>query len=415
MPLTTDKNIVIGFSESFPTYVEGTSSPITVTLVDIDGSTTDITSDPNTTIFALDDNIVFDDVNKILYFNREGSGVLKAVYVNPTNHTFSTTQKFVVHRTFFKDNYMDYFISTFEKQKLSKNKKLKIMMDTFMELLDILYAYNKDAKVLKSFTGVKSDFLDLLGQNIGFERIDYDAIDTPEEEAANRVYRQLLENVFDLLNIRGTNLSYELFFNALGYDIDLQEFWYDDESNLIEIDPVDDSLSTFYRYNTLGIGLDSPPYPRPDPRRFVNTNDVFRNNKSNYVRPIISSLNTNIAPPPSSFTARKRKVIRDYLEYLRPSHVQYIQELVSASLVNPSETLEQPDDELFISYLLYSIELVVEEIDYLDEIFSSSVPGSVNEEYSFKKRWDTGLKWDIEGHKWDDKQFLYDFFTVSPA
>lgn len=413
MALSEDQKIQINFNEDFATYLEGTNTPITVTLFKIDGSTSDITLNVNTSIFTLDDNIYFDQTTKTLYFKNEGTAVLKAIYTNSFNETYVATQKFVVYKTFFKDNYNNYLVSTFEKLKLAKNKKLKIMMDTMMEMLDILYAYNIDAKLLSSFSGVKSEFLDLLGQNVGFERIDYESVNTSDEDTANKVYKELLANIFELINIRGTNLSYELFFNALGYNIKLEEFWYNDQSNLIEINPTDDSLSSYYRYDTNGINLDSPPFPNKDPRRFINTQDVFVNNKSNYVRPILTSSNTNIAPTPSSFTIRKRNVIKKYLEYLRPSHVQYIQELIAASLTPIAEIITAPEDELFLQYILIDVLIGAEDVDNLLENFSTSTPSFLSEEYSFKKKWDTGLKWD-SGHKWDDKQFLAEVFAATP-
>lgn len=414
MALSEDKQIVISYGADFPTFTVNSSANITINLYKIDNTIIDITNDVNTSIFTLDDSIVFDNTTKILHFNKEGTGVLKAIYTNSFGETYSAEQKFVIYSTFFKDNYLNYFVSSFEKLKLSKNKKLRIMMDTMMEMLDILHAYNIESKLLNSFTGVKSEFLDLLGQNVGFERIDYESVNTSDEDAANRVYREILANIFDLLNIRGTDLAYNLFFNAIGYDITLQEFWYNDKSDLIEINPYDDTLSSFYRYDTNGVNLDSPPFPNKDPRRFVSNDNVFVNNKTNYVRPILSSINLDIAPTPSSFTVRKRNVIKEYLEYLRPSHVQYIQELISASVTPIPEELDVILGDDFLSYLLQDILVGNEVLDFIQEYFSQSKPIVYDEEFSFKKKWDTGFKWD-DLNKWDDKQFLNESFAVVPA
>lgn len=414
MALSEDKQIIISYGADFPTFTISSSTSVIINLLKIDNTSIDVTNDVNTSIFTLDDNIVFDNATKILHFNKEGAGSLKAIYTNSFGETYSVEQKFVIYSTFFKDNYLNYFVSSFEKLKLSKNKKLKIMMDTMMEMLDILYAYNIESKLLNSFTGVKSDFLDLLGQNVGFERIDYENVNTSEEDSANKVYREILSNIFDLLNIRGTDLAYNLFFNAIGYNITLQEFWYNDKSDLIEINPYDDTLSSFYRYDTNGVNLDSPPFANKDPRRFVNNDNVFVNNKTNYVRPILSSINLDIAPTPSTFTVRKRNVIKEYLEYLRPSHVQYIQELIGATITQIPETLDVVFGDDFLSYLLQNIMVGNEVIDFIQEYFSQSKPIVYNEEYSFKKKWDTGFKWDA-GNKWDDKQFFNESFAVTPA
>jgi hypothetical protein len=42
--------------------------------------------------------------------------------------------------------------------------------------------------------------------------------------------------MFDLISVRGTKLTYELFFNALGYITTFEEFWYDNDGNLIGVE-----------------------------------------------------------------------------------------------------------------------------------------------------------------------------------
>ena len=81
--------------------------------------------------------------------------------------------------------------------------------------------------------------------------------------------------------MRGTQLAYEIFFRALGYFIELQEFWYDVDGNLIEINPTDESKSTFFAYNTYGELIDPIPYPRRDPRYFFGAQD---NSKENLIK-----------------------------------------------------------------------------------------------------------------------------------
>lgn len=409
-----DVSIEIVHDSDFSTYKIGTNTDIFVNLVKVNGNKIDITNNVNTKIFALDDSIFFDDVTKNLLFKEEGSGILKAVYTNSFGEVFTAQVKFIAYDTFYRDNYIDHLVSTFEKGKLQKNVRLKVFMDTLMEIVDIFYAYNKDIQVISCFSDVKSEFLDILGQSVGFERIDYESVNTADEPTANKVYRELLANVFDLLNIRGTYLSYQLFFNALGYDIELQEFWYNENSELIEVNPYDDAASTYYRYDTNGILLDSPPIPNPDPRQYANTNNVFINNKSNYIRPILTSINTQIAPSPGSFTSRKRQIIRQYLEYLRPVHIQYIQELVNASVNVESVDFIDEAMEFFATYDFFEVIVATEILWSMSESFNASPGRPFNETLAFNKKWDTGIKWD-DDHIWDDSNLFLETFAVANA
>ena len=213
----------------------------------------------NLNLFSLDPNNFYilpnssteqnnNDIIKILA-RQEGSGIIKASY-KYLDETFYYSHQFVCHDSFFKDNYLSYLFPTIDAQNISKNPFVKSIFDTLMEMIDILYAYNQDLRIIPSFTEGKSKFISLMAQNVGFERIDFTEFNTKYEYVNDETFREVIANMFDLLSIRGTKLAYELFFNALGYNTTIQEFWYDSDGNLIEINTDDESKSTFYAYTT---------------------------------------------------------------------------------------------------------------------------------------------------------------------
>ena len=437
----------------------------------------DITSyyyDTNKTlnVFSLDPNNFYvippnpqqnnNNTIKILA-KQEGSGIIKASF-RYLEETFYYSHQFICHDSFFKDNYLTYLFPAIDAQNISKNPFVKSIFDTLMEMIDILYAYNQDLRIIPSFTEGKSKFISLLAQNVGFERIDFTQFNTKYEYVNDETFREVIANMFDLLSIRGTKLAYELFFNALGYNTTIQEFWYDNDGNLIEINPDNESLSTFYAYNTDG-SLISPAIPRIDPRKnnvFLSNDyneissdyirlidettgeiyyqqkgdvklskktnsyeqNVFKNNKSNYIRIIFdSSINDNFFEKPENFSVEKKLIIKRYLDFLRPSHIQYILETFSIIFGGESNSdeinvLSDEDDELYDFLVGTLIELnksigsenLLLDVNIVDLILDTdglNIGDGIfqEEEFSFNNRWDFILKFDQQ-EKYDYKDIL---------
>ena len=417
-------------------------------------------------LFSLDPNNFYilppdpeepnNEIIKILA-KQEGSGIIKASF-RYLGENFYYSHQFVCHDSFFKNNYLTYLFPTIDAQNISKNPFVKSIFDTLMEMIDILYAYNEDLRIIPSFTEGKSKFISLLSQNAGFERIDFTEFNTKYEYVNDETFREVIANMFDLLSIRGTKLAYELFFNALGYNTTIQEFWYDSDGNLIEINPDDESLSTYYAYQIDGT-LISPAIPRLDPRkdniflsndynsidsnyiRLIDQNtgeiyyqpkgdvkitqkinsyehEVFKSNKSNYIRVIFdSSINDNFFEKPENFSVEKKIIIKRYLDFLRPSHIQYILETFGIDLNGSSNVDEinvlQNEDPIYdflagtlkeFNNLQGSQDLLLD-VNIVDLIldqdinnvgFNIGIEIPQNEEFSFNNRWDFILKFDQE-------------------
>ena len=433
--------------------------------------------DKTLSVFSLDPNNFYilpddhqDDHQKIkILAQQEGSGILKTSY-RYLEENFYFSQQFICHDSFFKDNYLTYLFPTIDSQNISGNPFVKSIFDTLMEMIDILYAYNEDLKVIPSFTEGKSKFISLLSQNVGFERIDFTQFNTKYEYVNNETFREVVANMFDLLSIRGTKLAYELFFNALGYNTTIQEFWYDSDGNLIEINPDNELLSTYYAYTTSGT-LISPALPRQDPRKnnvFLSNDynnidnnyirisdqngdvyyqpkedvkitqktnsyeqDIFKNNKSNYIRVVFdSAINNNFFERPQDFSIEKKLIIKRYLDFLRPSHIQYILETFSINFGDSSITTdeidvldnEDPNYDFLVGILeeLTNSNEILEDINIVDLILNANDDESFNignvifqnEEFSFSNRWDFLLKYDQE-ELYDYKDILNEELYVN--
>lgn len=279
-----------------------------VFLIDIEDEEIEVTHSNYLSFYSLDDDnlFLFDKIDNqpfTVLFRKEGTGFIKAVYNDGINSIIIDTRNFICYTSFFKENYLDHMVGDFNKEKILANQKTKAVFDTFMEMMDVLYAYNQDLKEISSFDNTKSDFLDILSQNVGFLRVDTLAKNTAEEDKDDYVFRELLKNMVDLLSIRGTKAAYELFFGAIGYNISLNEFWYDENGDLVEIDAYDQFGSTYIGYNVDGSLKNNIVQKQNDPRKNVpkqeryifhieenNNGDVIRSYEMPFEMPIIDNV-----------------------------------------------------------------------------------------------------------------------------
>lgn len=453
--------------KDFNNYLKDEKINISVIADTSDVGSVNITNYEKLNIFSLDqDNFYLlpnsNDGTKVQFLAKsEGSGIIKASFTY-NSENFFTSKQFLCHGSFFKDNYLKYLMPSLDSSNINNNPFLKSIFDTLMEMLDILYAYNEDLRIISNFKYGKSKFISLLAQNVGFERIDFTQFNSQFEFSNNETFKEIISNMFDLLSVRGTRLAYELFFNALGYNITLQEFWYDNDGNLIEINSEDETRSTFLAYDKSGGLLDNPPVPRKDPRknnpflssdnnefpssyiRVLNENgtvsfqknvdisiikksntltqNIFKNNKSNYLRVIINnSINDDFFEIPTNFSLEKRKIIKTYLEFLRPSHIQYIIETLGGKIAEDELNLFDFENPQNIEDLIFS-QLFQFKDPLLDQDFLTIISNDqmlflvgqikkIVEEFSFRDKWDTEIRYDRK-YIFDYKNYLLEEFEV---
>jgi hypothetical protein len=323
------------FKDELNYYELNTTKQLIVNLYHDNGDVVDCTEACLVELF--DSNITYNSETREFTFQGEGTAKVKVLLLdNATNTYFHEQIDVLIYDSFFRTNYLDSFFSEYDSKLIRANEKLKIIMDALMQYLDILYAYKKDIQNLTDARNVKSKYLSLLGQTFGFEKIDFTNENSANEASVEFLYREILVNLFDILNIRGTKLSYELFFNALGFDIKLEEFWFNSDGNLVQIDVVEDDTgdvnSTYLTYDTSGAPVLIGPEINKDPRKYNTANNAYNiANKSNYVRPIITNKIDNVGQL-ANFNIERKKIIKKYLEFLRPQHIQYLTTVITANL-----------------------------------------------------------------------------------
>lgn len=307
----------------------------------VTNSTTKVNVTSSATVFSKDTTMRYE--NGKLYPLREGSALLQAVY-----NGYSVTQEFVIHDTFFKDNYEMHFITEFDRVNMQTNTLLKIMLDTLFEFFDIGFAYVKDIEGIKNPLKVKAKYLRSLFANFGFPNYDYEHEETEFALFSQETYRNLLNKLLDILEIRGTTAAYELFFGALGYEVDILEFWFDGDENLVEINTTTPENTTFRKYDIFGRSLDEQYQTYEDPRPYVGTSGIqTKYNKSRYIRVLYTKsdvLHTNYS--------KSLKLIRKYLEYLKPLHLEYLVEMISIEADEDGEEYGDYKEQLNISYVI---------------------------------------------------------------
>ena len=242
-------------------------------------------------------------------------------------------------------------------------------------------------------------FLNNIGQNLGFDRFDVYNQDTEFEFVSNFLYRELLKNLINLLNISGTRRSYELFFSALGYDIQLLEYWWDSDGNLVEKNYLDDgrqfpgnTRSTFRKYTSDGVYLNQIS---KDPVRFNTPQNNYNiAQKSNFVQPIISK-KPGFA---GSYTLENRQLIRFYLNFLKPIHIKYFSEiLVQDEIIDTLFGFTEifpgslPLDQVNFTDILNEDFLM--DMDDSDPLFSVNQATNYNDELGNRVKWNSGYKW----------------------
>lgn len=140
--------------------------------------------------------------------------VERAVYWQ-TMYTF----KYSTVKIFFRTNWQK-FLPDYDALQIESNEKTKLFQEAFMR------EYDRFAKIIDEIynvvdvDNVPEEYLNYLAQAIGYEREDSSLLN-------NSSFRELIKNIIEVYKIKGTNYSFELFFNFLGYEATLKEYWFD--------------------------------------------------------------------------------------------------------------------------------------------------------------------------------------------
>lgn len=130
------------------------------------------------------------------------------------------TFKYSTIKHFFQDNFTKFLPSP-DASAITNNEKMKLFQIAFMKEYDRFADIIDRVYDIVDIDKIDNEYLSYLMQLLGYEKGDdggllgYDS------------FRQLAKNIIEVYKMKGTNYSFELFFNFLGFEINLKEFWFD--------------------------------------------------------------------------------------------------------------------------------------------------------------------------------------------
>ena len=129
------------------------------------------------------------------------------------------TFKYSSVKTFFFDNWKK-FTPDFDALNILKAEQTNLLQESFMKEYDRFSQVIDEIYNIQDIDRVPNQYLSYIAQLVGYERGDsvflFDAS-----------FRELVKNIIEIYKIKGTNFSFELFFNFLGFQVEISEFWFD--------------------------------------------------------------------------------------------------------------------------------------------------------------------------------------------
>jgi len=129
------------------------------------------------------------------------------------------TYKYSSIKHFFQDNFTKFLPSP-DASAINTNEKMKIFQTSFMKEYDRFADIIDNIYNITDVDKVDNTYLAYLIQILGYEKGD-------DTLLSNDSFRELAKNIIEIYKMKGTNYSFELFFNFLGFNISLKEFWFD--------------------------------------------------------------------------------------------------------------------------------------------------------------------------------------------
>ncbi|MCF7951179.1 MAG: phage tail protein [Spirochaetaceae bacterium] len=127
--------------------------------------------------------------------------------------------KYSTVKIFFRQNYSK-FMPDYDFTVINSEKKMKLFTEAFMREYDRFANIIDEIYNIVDVDKAPEQYLNYLAQAVGYEREDSNLLN-------NVSFRELIKNIVEVYKIKGTNYSFELFFNFLGFKVDLKEYWFD--------------------------------------------------------------------------------------------------------------------------------------------------------------------------------------------
>lgn len=137
------------------------------------------------------------------------------------------TYKYFNEEQFFFNNLLNRFVPDYDGQVVSSTSYLKTYFDGLGILLDTLDQKIEDLYTLGDIDTVDEKYLQHIAQLLGYQKEDF--------SIQNISFRELIKNLIDIYQTKGTEYSFELFFKLLGFDVEVREYYWDRDAQNPEI------------------------------------------------------------------------------------------------------------------------------------------------------------------------------------
>jgi hypothetical protein len=129
------------------------------------------------------------------------------------------TYKYFNEEQFFFNKLLEKFVPDYDGQIVSSTTYLKVYFDGLGILLDTLDQKIEDLYTLGDIDTVDEKYLQYLAQLLGYQKEDF--------SIENISFRELIKNLVDIYQTKGTEYSFTLFFKLLGFDAVVNEYYWD--------------------------------------------------------------------------------------------------------------------------------------------------------------------------------------------
>ncbi len=129
--------------------------------------------------------------------------------------------KYCCVSSFFQNN-KSTFMPESDFYEIEQNGAALGFYDALMKEFDKLDSVIGKCVEYSDYDTIPWDMINYLTQLLGFEKSTINADESNEEK-----FRELAKNILDIYRIKGTNYSYQLLFNFLGFNIEIKEYYFD--------------------------------------------------------------------------------------------------------------------------------------------------------------------------------------------
>ena len=131
------------------------------------------------------------------------------------------TYKYSYATSFFENNYK-LFLPEYDAEQLENNKLADVFFGILCKEFDKFEDIMDNIPDFYSYSEIPYKYINYLTQKLGLEQNQF--LLSEEDEGQ---FRELAANILDVYKIKGTDYSFQLFFNLIGLNIEISHFYFD--------------------------------------------------------------------------------------------------------------------------------------------------------------------------------------------